>query len=71
MAVKGFVVPLVPDIRGGVRCKFFPYEKLPELLEDGYGFDGSSCGFCGIGLRSTHGQGRATSWEFNEYLERA
>ncbi len=38
----------MPDIRGGVRCKFFPYEKLPELLEDGYGFDGSSCGFCGV-----------------------
>ena len=41
-------MPLIPDITGGVRCKLFPQEKLRDLLEKGYGFDGSSCGFCGV-----------------------
>jgi len=41
-------VPLIPDIIGGVRCKLFPQEKLGDLLEKGYGFDGSSCGFCSV-----------------------
>ena len=48
MSVRGLVVPLIPAITGGVRCKYFPAEKLGSLLEKGYGFDGSSCGFCHV-----------------------
>ena len=48
MAVHGLVVPLIPDIVGGVRYKLFPAEKIEELLEKGYGFDGYSCGFCHV-----------------------
>ncbi|RLI38198.1 glutamine synthetase [Candidatus Bathyarchaeota archaeon] len=48
MGVQGLVVPLIPVITGGVRCKYFPAEKLPSLLEKGYGFDGSSCDFCHV-----------------------
>ena len=42
------MAPLIPAITGGVRCKYFPAEKLRSLLERGYGFDGSSCGFCHV-----------------------
>ncbi len=48
MSVQGMVVPLIPAIMGGVRCKYFPAEKLSSLLTSGYGFDGSSCGFCHV-----------------------
>jgi len=48
MGVQGLLVPLIPDIMGGVRCMLFPQEKLRDLLEKGYGFDGPSCGFCSV-----------------------
>ncbi|RLI08504.1 glutamine synthetase [Candidatus Bathyarchaeota archaeon] len=48
MAVQKLLAPLIPDITGGVRCKFFPADKKEALLKAGYGFDGSSCGFCHI-----------------------
>ena len=48
MGVQRLVAPLIPAVAGGVRCKYFPAERLGSLLEKGYGFDGSSCGFCHV-----------------------
>jgi len=49
MAGVGEVLaPLVPDLLGGVRCKLLPPERKDEIISEGYGFDGSSCGFCSV-----------------------
>jgi len=48
MPEQGMVIPLFTEPHGGLRCKTFPKRKLEELIENGYGFDGSSCYFCDV-----------------------